>query len=132
MRCLVQKIGQQLRPVYISPKLKDQVMEREPEPFLLSQQCVIYYFTCDQCEADYIRYTSRYLHQRIEEHKNSVIGKHIKDVHLANLDNMDFNFTILRKCKRKFDCLIFEMLFIRDLKPSLNTLMDSIKAKLFV
>ena len=48
------------------------------------------------------------------------------------MDNMDFNFSILLKCKGKFDCLIFEMLFIRDLKSSLNTQIDSIKARLFV
>ena len=32
----------------------------------------------------------------------------------------------------KFDCLIFEMFFIRDLKPKLNKQRDSIRAKLFV
>ena len=30
------------------------------------------------------------------------------------------NFRVLRKCSNKFDCLIFEMFFIRDLKPKLN------------
>ena len=83
------KIGQQLRTVYISLKLKDKVMKREPKPSLLSQQCVVYYFKHNQCEVDYVGYTSRYLHQRIEEYKKSVIGKHIKDVHKSNLDNID-------------------------------------------
>ena len=31
----------------------------------------------------------------------------------------------------KFDCLIFEMFFIWDLKPKLNKQNDSIRAKLF-
>ena len=39
-------------------------------------------------------------------------------------------FTILKKC-RKFECLIYEMLFIQKKKPELNTQSDSIKAKLF-
>ena len=69
---------------------------------------------------DCVSYTSRYLYQRTDEHKNSAIRKHIKDVNKGNLHNMDFNFSILQKCKGKSDCLIFEMLFIRDLKPSLN------------
>ena len=38
---------------------------------------------------------------------------------------------VLRKCKTKLDCLIYEMLYIRDLKPNLNTQSDSIRAKLF-
>ncbi len=31
----------------------------------------------------------------------------------------------------KFDCLVYEMLFIGDINPSLNTQSDSIRAKLF-
>ena len=31
-----------------------------------------------------------------------------------------------------FDCLIFEMFFIQELKPTLNKQCDSIRAKLFV
>ena len=30
------------------------------------------------------------------------------------------------------DCLVFEMLYIKKLKPCLNTQTDSIRAKLFV
>ena len=35
------------------------------------------------------------------------------------------------KCPTKLDCLIYEMLFIRNMKPKLNTQSDSIRAKLF-
>jgi len=41
-------------------------------------------------------------------------------------------FRILKKCQGKFDCLIYEMLFIKQRNPSLNTQVDSILAKLFV
>ena len=34
-------------------------------------------------------------------------------------------------CNSKFDCLVYEMLYIKDIKPSLNTQADSIRAKLF-
>ena len=37
----------------------------------------------------------------------------------------------LKKCRNKFDCLVNEMLFIRDLKPTLNVQNDSIRAKVF-
>ena len=33
-------------------------------------------------------------------------------------------FTVLRKCQGKFDCLVFEMLFIKNLKPNLNIQTD--------
>ena len=42
------------------------------------------------------------------------------------------NFRISRKCQNKFDCLIFEMFFMKELKPTLNKQCASIRAKLFV
>ena len=39
------------------------------------------------------------------------------------------SFRILRKCQNKFDCLMFEMFFIQELKPTLNKRCDSIRAK---
>ena len=65
-------------------------------------------------------------------HKHSVIGKHLRNVH--NLRNKDLRdqFTILKKYRRKLDCLIYEMLFIKNKKPTFNTRSDSIKGKLFI
>ena len=40
-------------------------------------------------------------------------------------------FRILKKCSRKFDCLLYEMFLVREHKPCLNIQSDSIKAKLF-
>ena len=46
---------------------------------------------------------------------------------------MRANFScVLKKCQGKFDCLVYEMLFIQELRPSLNTQSDSISAKLVV
>ena len=39
---------------------------------------------------------------------------------------------VLKKCKTKSDCLVYEMLFIRALKPNLNVQSDSIRAKVFL
>lgn len=38
---------------------------------------------------------------------------------------------VLRGCSGRFDCLIFEMFFVRDLTPGLNGQSDSIRAGLF-
>ena len=76
---------------------------------------------------------TRHLHQRIDEHRFSAIGKHLKNDHgLYNFDDLANNFSVLKKCNGKLDCLIYEMLFIRKKKPSLNTQSDSIRAKLLV
>ena len=95
------KINQQLQPVFTSKK-----------PPLINQQSVVYEFTCDLCNTNYIGYTCRHLHQHIEEHKHSVIGKHFRDVHDLTLDNSIKNFKVIKKCRGKLECLIYEMLWI--------------------
>ena len=40
------------------------------------QGMLVYKFKCDLCDADYFGYTCRHLHQRIDEHKGSVVGIH--------------------------------------------------------
>ena len=42
--------------------------------------------------------------------------------------NIEKNFKLLRKCRGMFECLLCEMLFIKDLKRSLNKQSDSIYA----
>ena len=69
--------------------------------------------------------------QRIDDHKHSAIGKHLRDSHNQKNKDLTEQFTILKKCRGKFECLIYEMLFIQETKPKLNTQSDSIKAKLF-
>ena len=81
---------------------------------------------------NYIGYTSRHRHLRIEEHKYSVIGKHLKDKHSQTSNNLHEQFTTLKKCRGKFECLIYEMLFMRKKSPTLNTQNDSIPAKVFI
>ncbi len=74
----------------------------------------MYNYQCDLCNADHA-------------------GKHLKNDHdLNNISDLTSNFSVLKKCSGKLDCLIYEMLFIRKKKPSLNTQSDSIRAKLIV
>ena len=41
-------------------------------------------------------------------------------------------FRVLKKCKNKFDCLVNEILYIKQLRLPLNVQMDSIHAKVLV
>ena len=128
---LGKKVNSDLRPVFTSKKIADDIKVAEAKPPLINQQCVVYEFKCDLCDADYVGYTRRHLFQRIEEHKHSAIGKHLRDAHNQRNKDLQEQFTILKKCRGKFECLIYEMLFIQEMKPKLNTQSDSIKAKLF-
>ena len=83
---------------------------------------------CDLCDADYVGYTAR--HQRCNEHNYSGIGRHLEQHGLLKTNLVDKQFSVLKKRRSKFDCLIFEMLFFKELNPKLNTQKDSIRAKL--
>ena len=116
LRDLNRKICVTLQPIFVSKKLEQDLKPKEIKPSIV-------YYVC---------YTARHLHQRIAEHKYLSISKHLLEAHGdKNLLN-EGQFHVLKKCHGKFDCLVYEMLFIQELKPSLNTQSDSISAKLFV
>ena len=49
------------------------------------------------------------------------MGKHLLEAHSdKNVLNED-QFHVRKKCHGKFDCLVYEMLLIKELRPSLNT-----------
>jgi hypothetical protein len=133
---LSSKIGAIIHPVFVSRKLSTSLRPTERKPDLVSQQCVVYHFKCDQCDADYVGMTSQHLHQRIQSHKSgeSSIARHYKQAHKLSPKTIDIEkcFRVLKKCRTKFHCLINEMLLIRKMSPTLNVQCDSLKAKLFV
>ena len=96
-----------------------QKLLEEAKPPIVNEQCVVYNFQCDLCDAGYVGYTREHLHNRAKGHKqqSSAIAKHYKNVHGAIPQDP---CEVLKKCRNKFDCLVYEMLLIRTLKPNLN------------
>ena len=106
LRDLSRKICVTLEPIFVSKKLEQDLKPKEMKPSIVNRQCVVYKFACDLCDADYVGYTARHLHQRIAKHKYSSIGKHLLEAHGdKNLLN-EGQFCVLKKCHRKFDCLL--------------------------
>ena len=92
----------------------------------------VYKFECDLCDAGYVGFTRRHLHQRIEEQKNSSsIGKHFHCKHSLAPKDLAKNFSVLMKYTNKFDCLAYEMFFIHKLRLTLNVQSDSMREKVF-
>ena len=61
---------------------------------------------------------------------SSAIGRYRSDAH-GNIDLLnESQFRMLTKCSTKWDCLVYEMLYIRTIRPNLNIHSDSIRAKL--
>ena len=119
-------IGRALRPVFTSRKILDEVKVKEVKAPLVSNQCVVYKFKCDLCDADYVGYTCRRLHQRIDEHKGSVAGIHMREHHGESTSRIENCFSSVEGSTSAFSTRC-----IRELKPSLNTQSDSINSKIF-
>ena len=84
----------------------------EKKPDIVNQQCVVYSFKRSLRDKDYIGFTNQHLHQRIMERSSrSSTGKHIRQQHGLDIPFVTENFTVLKKCRNKFDCLLYETLF---------------------
>ena len=129
------KVNTNIKAIFTSKKIKQILSPKETKPSVINNQRVVYLFKCDSCDANYVGYTKRHLHQRVAEHSmnSSSIGKHFKSAHNRDIQKnpIDHLFKVIKKCTSKWDCLMHEMLLIRDIKPTLNKQSDSIRAKLF-
>ena len=136
LRDLSSKVRKIIQPVLTSRKLKQDLSLREPKPNIVTQQCVVYLFKCDLCDAGYVGYPAKgHLHKRVEGHlqKASSIYKHYSKEHNTTIpNNFSGRFNVIKKCRNKFDCLVNKMLCIQDLKPKLNAQSDFLRAKVFM
>ena len=85
------------------------------------QSRVVYKIECSRCKACYVGQTIRHLKTRIGEHQRptSPVGVHMRSCETEILSE---NVTILEKSNKSVDHLLtLEALWIRDLKPSINT-----------
>ena len=57
LRDLSHKTGPILQPVFVSKKLGQDLKPKEIKPSIVNKQCVVYRFSCDLCDADYVGYT---------------------------------------------------------------------------
>ena len=62
------KINNVIQPVFISRKLNEDLRVQEVKPDIVNEQCVVYQFQCNLCDAGYVGYTRGHLHERVENH----------------------------------------------------------------
>jgi len=97
------KIDVNVKAVFTSRKLSQTLSVKESKPPIVNTQCVVYLFKCDLCDANYVGFTARHLHQRISEHRYSAIRKHLETQHGNNRKKIDPPFKVPRKCNSKFN-----------------------------
>ena len=106
MQNLSANIGVHVKPVFQSKKIGQVFDPKEKEQSMCSLICSL--ILGNPCDADHVKYTTRPLHQRISEHKYSAIGKRIEEHGLTKSALEDKQFSILKKCRSKFDCLVLK------------------------
>ena len=124
------KVHTTIQPVFVSRKTEQELNVKETKPPIVNQLCAVYDFQCDLCDGGYVGYTRGHLHNHVKGHKQQ--SSVIANMHGTMPQGLLERFKVLKKCKNKFDCLVYEMLFIRSLKPNLNVQADSIRAKVFL
>ena len=69
---LGKKIDRVLQLVFTGRKIaKGLKVTETKKPSLINQQCVVYEFEGNSCDADYIGYTNRHLHLRIFRYRQT-------------------------------------------------------------
>ena len=118
-------IGALIRPIITTTKVKHVLPTLKPKIPKEFQSNLVYQFKCSRCNSTYVGKTCRHLLVRVQEHrtkKKQVIRSHAD---ACNTEVTMDDFKILTKTNRNNDFLeTLEALFIRELKPSLNTKED--------
>ena len=106
-----------IQPIFVSWKIGQGVKECETKPQLVNQRCVVYQFECNLCDTgSYIGYSGWPY-----KSTSSSVCKHYNNDHVGAVpEDVLSCFKVLKKCMDKFDCLVNEMLYIKQLTPSLN------------
>ena len=94
-----------IQPVFVSRKIDQDLKVRENKPQIVNQQSVVHRFQCDLCDAGYVGYTRGHVHKRMDGHKQkaSLVYKDYREQHGEVPKDLLRRFSILKKCRNKFD-----------------------------
>ena len=97
---------------------------KEANPPIVNEQCIVYNFQCDLRDASYIGYTRGHLHNRVKgpKQQSSAIAKHYQNVHGTIPQDLLKCLDVLKKCRNKFDCFVYETPFISQISMYNQTL----------
>ena len=108
------KVNTTIQPVSASRKIEQELNAKEAKPSIVNEQCVVYNFQCDRCDAGYVGYTRGHLHNRVKGHKqqSSAIAKHYKNVHEYEMHDFAFHKNLKTKSQRAVRLYSCEIIFI--------------------
>ena len=91
-----------VQPVFVSCKINQHLKVEEKKPQIVNQQCTVYCFQCDLCDAGYVGYTHVHLHIHVVGYKqwSSSLYRHSQDKHGTVPEDLLRCFDVLKKCKK--------------------------------
>lgn len=124
----VQKLketGAPVKPILTLRKVKTVLPSLKEKVEKVVTSNIIYQYKCPNCSVSYVGMTTRHLCTRVNEHKSNGVEKGPIKLHTeactGTAPSVD-DFKILKKIQRNMLYLsVMEALFIRDIKPELNT-----------
>ena len=125
------KVHITIQLVFVSRKIEQELNVKETKPTIVNQQCAVYGFQCDLCDAGYVGYTRGHLHNRVKWHKrqSSAIAKHYKNMHGTMPQGLLKRFKVLKKCSKQIWLLTVRNAFYKSFKAKSQRAIDSIRAK---
>ena len=107
------KVHTTIQLVFLNPKTEQELTLKETKPPIVNQKCVAYGFQYDLCDAGYVDYTRTHLYNRVKRQKqqSAAIAKHYTNMPGTMPQDLLKRFKILKKCRNKFACLVYEMFF---------------------
>ena len=102
-------------------KLKTALPSLKPQVEKILKSGVVYKLTCPSCSACYVGETTRHIQARLKEHlqRAGPVKQHLNECNTSLSEN---NVEILKQSARGERVLLtLEALFIRELKPTINT-----------
>ncbi|XP_066916931.1 uncharacterized protein [Clytia hemisphaerica] len=120
-KCTLKRMQAPCKTVLTLRKLKTVLPPLKPPIEKALQSGVVYMISCPRCDSRYVGQSVRHLTTRIKEHAkpSTPVGIHCKacDVKIT----MENDVVILARAKYQRQLLIKEALYIKELRPSLNT-----------
>ena len=98
------------QPVFTGHKIAQEFATSEPKPHLIDQQCVVYNFKCNQCDAGYVGHACGHLFVRVDGHRSqtSSVRNHYDNRHAGRIPGDLCNcFNVLKNART---CLIASLM----------------------
>ena len=109
-------IDNDIKPVFTSRKLSPILSVKENKPAIVNSQWK-YLFECNLCDANYVGYTLYYLTLTCTNTSPNIAFLSSGNILQHNMDCMEkhrlttfLKYTVLKKCRSKYDCLTHKAL----------------------